>query len=128
MTLHRIKPLAPIQTFYKKVWKFILVSLAILIFSLGIGVAGYHFMGDLPFIDALLNASMILTGMGPVDTMKTDAAKLFSSFYALFSGIAFLTTMAVLYAPLAQRFIHITHLDMIDTTDENKPIVKDDVK
>ncbi len=85
-------------------------------------------MGDLPFIDALLNASMILTGMGPVDTMKTDAAKLFSSFYALFSGIAFLTTMAVLYAPLAQRFIHITHLDMIDTTDENKPIVKDDVK
>lgn len=120
MTYHRLKPLAPIESFYKKLWKFTLASMITLVFSLGVGVAGYHFIGKLPFIDALLNASMILTGMGPVDHMETDAAKLFSSFYALFSGIAFLTTMAVLFAPLVQRFVHSTHLDMIDTSDEDK--------
>jgi|SRR6185437_13738271 len=116
----RLKPLAPIESFYKKLWKFILVSMVTLTFSLGIGVVGYHFFGGLSFVDALLNASMILTGMGPVDHMETDAAKLFSSFYALFSGIAFLTTMAVLFAPLVQRFVHSTHLDMVDISDENK--------
>jgi len=66
---------------------------------------GYHYFGLLPWIDALLNASMILTGMGPVDPMRSTAGKLFATFYALYSGIAFLTMMAVLLAPVIHRLM-----------------------
>ncbi len=87
-------------------------SLLILGFSIGIGVLGYHHYGKLPWIDSFLNASMILTGMGPVDKMETEAGKLFSSFYALFSGISFLTFVGVLFAPIYHRFLHKFHLDI----------------
>jgi hypothetical protein len=86
------------------------VVAGIVAFSLLLGSAGYHYLGDLPWVDALLNAAMILTGMGPVDPMKTTAAKLFATFYALYSGIAFLTVVAVLVAPLLHRFLHKFHL------------------
>jgi hypothetical protein len=79
--------------------------------SLGIGVLGYHFINNLPWIDALLNASMILTGMGPIDPMKNDAAKLFASFYSIFSGVVFLSTVAVFLSPVAHRFLHKLHVD-----------------
>ncbi len=68
----------------------------------------------MPWIDALLNSSMILTGMGPVDSMKTDAGKLFATFYALYSGIAFLTLVAVMLAPVLHRVMHKFHLDDTD--------------
>jgi hypothetical protein len=68
----------------------------------------------LPWIDALLNASMILAGMGPVDPVQSTAAKLFATFYALYSGIAFLTMIAILMAPLLHRFLHKFHLEMKD--------------
>ena len=83
-------------------------------FSLAIGVVGYHVTAHLGWIDALLNASMILTGMGPVDPLPSDAAKLFASAYALFSGVAFLTIVAVLMAPLVHRFLHRFHLELDD--------------
>lgn len=79
-------------------------------FSLGIGVLGYHYFSDLPWLDALLNASMILTGMGPVDPMKTDGAKWFASLYAIYSGVAFLSTVAVFLTPIVHRFLHKHHL------------------
>lgn len=79
--------------------------------SLLIGSVGYHHFGDLPWIDALLNAAMILTGMGPVDSMSSTAGKLFATFYALYSGIAFLTMMAVVLAPPIHRLLHKFHLD-----------------
>ena len=75
------------------------------------GSAGYHVYGALPWIDALLNAAMILTGMGPVNAMQTDSGKLFSTFYALYSGIAFLSIIAVILAPLLHRLLHHFHLD-----------------
>ena len=81
-------------------------------------MAGYHCFGNLPWVDSFLNASMILTGMGPVDRMETDAGKLFSSFYALFSGVAFLTFVAVLFSPLYHRFMHKFHLDIEGKEDE----------
>jgi hypothetical protein len=81
------------------------------VLPLGIGVLGYHYINDLPWMDALLNASMILTGMGPIDAMKTDAAKLFASFYSIFSGVVFLSTVAVFLAPIAHRFLHKLHVD-----------------
>ena len=79
--------------------------------SLGIGMPGYHFVARLNWIDSLYNSAMILTGMGPVDPMPDTAAKLFSSAYALFSGIVFLTTVAVLFTPVAHRVLHLIRLD-----------------
>jgi len=82
-----------------------------MLISLGLGVMGYHYVSGLKWIDALLNASMILTGMGPVDTMVTTKAKLFASFYALFSGVVFLGVASVLVAPFAHRLLHRFHLE-----------------
>jgi hypothetical protein len=80
--------------------------------ALGVGVLGYHFFEALPWIDSLLNASMILGGMGPVDAVKSEGGKLFASFYALFSGIVFLVAAGVIFAPTFHRFLHRFHLDM----------------
>ena len=74
-------------------------------------MGGYHFLEGLSWLDALLNASMILSGMGQVTTLQTTAGKLFASFYALFSGVAFLTTVGVLLAPVFHRFLHKFHLE-----------------
>ncbi len=90
--------------------------------SLGLGVLGYHLLGGLSWLDALVNASMILTGMGPVNVVATVAGKLFASFYALFSGVAFLTIVAVLLAPVVHRFLHRFHLDLAgDPEDGEQP-------
>jgi hypothetical protein len=101
------------------------VVAGIIAFSLFLGSAGYHYFAGLTWIDALLNASMILTGMGPVDPLKTTSAKLFATFYSLYSGVAFLTMMAVLVAPLLHRFLHTFHLDVSEDgrgdQDEGKP-------
>ena len=80
-------------------------------FSLLVGTAGYHRLGDLPWVDSFENASIILTGMGPVDRLSTTGAKLFAAFYALFSGVAFLSAMSVLLAPVLHRFLHRFHLE-----------------
>lgn len=89
---------------------FAIASIVILI-SLGIGIVGYHATADLSWIDALLNASMILAGMGPTAIMPTDTAKVFSSIYALFSGIVFITSMSIVIAPMAHRLLHKFHLE-----------------
>lgn len=78
--------------------------------SLGIGVLGYHYLNDLGWLDSLLNASMILSGMGPIDPIKNAPAKWFASFYAIFSGIVFLTTVAVILSPIFHRLLHKLHL------------------
>jgi hypothetical protein len=89
-------------------------------FSFGTGVAaialfagmlGYRYLAGLSWVDSLLNASMILGGMGPVDTLKTDAAKIFASFYALFSGLVFIGLLGVLLAPFIHRVMHKMHMD-----------------
>ena len=79
--------------------------------ALLIGVLGYHFLEGQSLIDALLNASMILGGMGPVNPMQTTAGKLFASVYALFSGVVFLVAVGVFLAPLIHRLFHKFHLD-----------------
>lgn len=109
---HHHKPLLPRKQFAKHLARYAFFSVLILAFSIGIGMAGYHYFGNLPWVDSFLNASMILTGMGPVDHMDSDAGKLFSSFYALFSGVAFLTFVAVLFSPVYHRFMHKFHLDI----------------
>lgn len=102
------------EKFIYRSLRFILYAFILLGISLAIGVAGYSYFGKLDFVDAFYNASMILTGMGPVDAMTTSAAKWFASFYALFSGVAFLTTVAVFFAPSIHRFLHKIHIDDTD--------------
>jgi hypothetical protein len=80
--------------------------------ALGIGATGYHTLDGLPWLDAVLNAAMILTGMGPIAPISTPAAKVFATVYALFSGVFFLTMVAVLLAPALHHFLHRFHLDM----------------
>lgn len=108
---HHSEPVIPFDQFIKRIVRYTFFSFLLLGVSLGIGVLGYHFINNLPWIDALLNASMILTGMGPIDPMKNDAAKLFASFYSIFSGVVFLSTVAVFLSPVAHRFLHKLHVD-----------------
>ncbi len=110
MLEHHRKPLISRKEFVSRQIRYAGFSLIILVFSIGIGILGYHFFGGLPWVDSFLNASMILTGMGPVDHLNSSEGKLFSAFYALFSGISFLTFIAVLFAPIYHRFLHKLHL------------------
>ncbi len=110
MLEHHRKPLLSRREFMRRQVRYSLFSLCILTFSIGIGTVGYHLFGGLAWIDSFLNASMILTGMGPVDHLDTAAGKIFSALYALFSGIAFLTFVAVLFTPAYHRFLHKFHL------------------
>jgi hypothetical protein len=104
-------PLLPLEQFWVRLARGIASGLALIGGSLLIGVIGYHALGGLGWIDSILNASMILTGMGPVDRMSSVGAKLFASAYAIFSGVAFLTSVGVLFAPIFHRFMHRFHLD-----------------
>jgi len=109
------KAVLPFSKFLHRVLRFFVYSLIMIILSVGVGTLGYSYFGGLSTVDAFYNACMILTGMGPVNVMQTNEAKIFSSFYALFSGIAFLSTVAVLFAPAAHRFLHLLHIDEEDT-------------
>ena len=86
--------------------------------SLAIGVTGYHVFENLPWLDALLNASMILGGMGPVDPIRTAAGKLFASLYALYAGAVFLVIVGIVLAPVVHRLLHYFH--MSDGEDSEK--------
>ena len=108
---HHSSPLLPARKFYRRMAWFTLFTIVLILFSLGIGMVGYHFTNHLTWIDSLVNASMILTGMGPVDPLKNNAAKWFASIYAIFSGVAFLSTVAVFLSPMLHRFMHRFHLE-----------------
>lgn len=97
--------------FFVKMTKHFGMTILLLIFSLFLGAAGYHFTENIPWLDSFLNASMILTGMGPVDVLKTGSGKLFAIFYSLFSGIVFLTAAAILFSPVAHRIFKKVHLE-----------------
>lgn len=111
---HRSQPLLPRHLFLRRMLGHGLVALSLVLLALAIGVAGYHFVEGLPWLDALLNASMILGGMGPVNELHTAGGKLFASGYALFSGMAFLATAGILVAPVAHRLLHRLHLEAGD--------------
>ena len=104
------QPLANPQAFARRLALNGLIGALLLAFSLGIGMLGYHFLEHHSWIDSLLNASMILGGMGPVDPMKTNAGKIFASFYAIYSGVILLASVGILIAPIFHRFLHHFHL------------------
>jgi hypothetical protein len=86
-------------------------SILAIAIALGAGVVGYHVLAGLGWTDSLLNASMILGGMGPVDPLKTNGAKVFASLYALFSGLVFIGVLGLLLAPFIHRVMHKLHMD-----------------
>ena len=108
---HKSQPLATTTIYYKRVLINLFKTIYILGVSLCIGILGYKFLGPMSWIDALHNASMILSGMGPVVTIQTNVGKLFSSFYAIFSGVVFITSIGILIAPSAHRFFHKMNLE-----------------
>jgi len=99
---------------------FVLIALGFLTFSLVIGMMGYHYFENLPWLDAFLNAAMIMGGMGPVNALTTDAGKLFAGSYALYSGLGLLATLGVIVAPLLHRLFHYFHLDASEPTPTEK--------
>jgi len=110
----RNERLLSFSSFAWRLLRSFLVTLVIIAVSLIVGTAGYCYFGQLAWDDALLNAAMILTGMGPVNPMPSTPAKLFSAFYALYSGLTFLTMIAIIIAPIYHRFLHHFHLDEED--------------
>lgn len=108
---HRKQPLASVATFYRRVLKHIMLAILVILICLGIGIIGYHFTANIPWLDALHNASMILSGMGPVVEITTASGKWFSSAYALFSGVVFITNVGIILAPAVHRLFHRLHLE-----------------
>jgi hypothetical protein len=107
----RHQPLLPRRQFILRLGRWAGIAMAVVIGSLAAGMCGYHFLERLPWIDALLNASMILGGMGPVDPIRTAAGKIFASCYALYSGLAIISVAGLLLAPVVHRFLHKFHVD-----------------
>lgn len=103
--------LLPLPRFLRRMALSILLAAAIAATALLAGILGYHFIAGLRWIDALLNASMILTGMGPVDPMTSSASKVFASAYAMFSGVVFLSAVGIVLTPVFHRVLHKFHLD-----------------
>ena len=108
---HKSERLLPWNRFIKRVAIALSIGSAIVGFGLLLGTLGYRFIAHLDWIDALLNAAMILAGMGPVAEMTGTAAKLFATFYALFSGVVFLTGVGILLSPMIHRILHHFHLE-----------------
>jgi hypothetical protein len=108
---HRRDKLLPWPRFVRRMVLSFLLLVGIVGVALMLGVLGYHYIARLPWIDAVLNASMILTGMGPVATMKDTPSKLFASAYALFSGVVFLSSVGIVLSPVFHRILHRFHLD-----------------
>ena len=112
---HRHEPLLPRAAFILRLVRHSLISFGIVLGALGIGVVGYHEWVGLGWIDSIVNAAMILGGMGPVADLGNDtvptSGKLFAAGYALFSGLVFIVVMGVVLAPILHRFMHRFHLE-----------------
>ena len=117
----RLKPMGSRARMWARLRKGSLIAVAVLVGSLFLGAAGYHVTEHVPWLDATLNASMLLAGEGPVAPLHSEAGKVFATFYALFSGIAFVTAVGVVGAPLLHRFLHRVHLDITEEVEPEPP-------
>ena len=109
---HHRQPLISRSAFLHRLSSYIGIAIIIVLGSLIIGILGYHFFEGLPWIGAIVNAAMILGGMGTVDKLSTSTGKLFAAFYAIYSGIVFLIAFAVIIAPVLHRFLHRFHIEL----------------
>lgn len=112
------EPLLKRSKFLFRLLSHLLTGVGILVVSLGLGVVGYHGFEHLSWLDSLLNASMILGGMGPVNVVLSEGGKWFASFYALFSGMIFLGVFGIIIAPVVHRLLHLMHLDEMKPKDK----------
>ena len=103
--------LAPLSVFVRRMVNSVAMASLLVLAALSIGVSGYHWIAGFDWIDSLLEASMILGGMGPVNQLTTTGAKIFASAYALFSGLMFIGVMGIVLAPVAHRLLHTFHID-----------------
>jgi hypothetical protein len=106
--------LAPRAVFLRRLAVTFSIGLLLVSFSLFIGTAGYRYTLHLPWLDSFLNASMILSGMGPLDRPETDSAKWFAGLYALYSGLVVILTAGISFAPVIHRMFHLFHLEETD--------------
>lgn len=113
---NRKQKVTPLPRFLYRLGRYSLFALGLIIFSVLLGTIGYHYFGKISWLDSFHMACMILTGMGPVVEMTLPPAKIFSSIYALYSGVAFLSITAVFFAPIIHRLLHILHIEQ----DENE--------
>ena len=102
------------KQFYHKLFRAMLLAVVVIMGSLLLGILGYHDICGFGWVDSLLNASMILSGMGPVGELKTDGAKIFASVYALFSGVVFIMAAGILLGPMVHRVLHRFHIEEKD--------------
>jgi hypothetical protein len=119
---HKTEPVLPLRKFWRRLLAHFSIGILVIFGSLGIGVLGYHHFERLSWLDSLLNASMILGGMGPVDPVRTPGGKIFASFYALFSGVIFLVVVGIMMAPVGHRLLHRLHMEGDHADDPPKPI------
>jgi hypothetical protein len=103
--------IVPVSIFVRRVLVYIGFAIVLILTALAIGMAGYHWIAGLGWIDSLLNASMILGGMGPVDHLTGVHAKVFASLYALFSGLVFIAIMGIIFTPIMHRMLHKFHVE-----------------
>ena len=108
---HHTKPLLPRKVYYRRIVRHAALGVAVIVVSLGLGMMGYHFFEKLPWVDAFVNAAMILSGMGPVTTLQTDGGKIFAGCYALFSGLTLIAILGIIFAPVVHRALHKFHLE-----------------
>ena len=118
---HKGEPIASSGAYRQRLLTYFTIAISLLIFSLLIGTVGYWYFGQQnvksgkpSWVDAFLCASMILTGMGPIGTIESDAGKIFSALYAIYSGVTFLSVMGIFFAPIVHRFLHLMHIDEKD--------------
>jgi hypothetical protein len=103
--------LAPISIYVQRIVASLGLASLLILVGLSVGIIGYHFIAGFNFVDSLLEASMILGGMGPVRELPNDSAKVFASIYALFSGVIFIALMGIILSPIAHRVMHKFHID-----------------
>ncbi|HEX8906194.1 MAG TPA: hypothetical protein VF771_15200, partial [Longimicrobiaceae bacterium] len=113
----RMRPLPSRRHFLRRFFRNLGIVAGVVLVALTVGAVGYHATVGLGWLDAYLNAAMILTGMGPLTPLRTPAAKVFGIVYAIFSGVVFLSVVAVLLGPVAQRFLHRFHLELFEDDD-----------
>jgi hypothetical protein len=114
---HRTEPLVPLSHFVRRLASSFAIGLILVAISLTVGMIGYRELFGLSWIDAFVNAAMILSGMGPLDEARSFGAKLFSGLYALYSGLAVLGIAGIIFAPAIHRFLHYLHADPDDQRD-----------
>lgn len=111
---HKSKPIATRKVFRRRLLRYVIAGTGFIFFSLFLGAVGYKVLLQISWVDSFYNASMILTGMGPAVDLKTDSAKIFVTIYSIYSGVAFLTSVGVIFAPLIHRWLHRMHAPLQD--------------